>query len=111
MTLSFDQYQEAAHKTTRGHDKPNEIFHLVLGLVGETGEIAEKFKKLVRDKESDLAKLDKNDIAKELGDVLWYLAILSDFLGVSLDKVASNNIEKLADRQSRGVIGGSGDSR
>lgn len=85
--------------------------HLVLGLVGEAGEIAEKVKKLVRDKHSDLAQLDRDDMAAELGDVLWYTAVLANFLGLSLDDVAQRNIEKLADRQRRAVLGGSGDHR
>ncbi len=109
MTLS--EYQQAALRTAASKDKPNEFFHLVLGLVGEAGEIAEKVKKLVRDHESDLKKLDKDDIIKELGDVMWYIATIADFLEVDLDVVGSRNITKLADRQRRNVIGGSGDNR
>jgi NTP pyrophosphatase (non-canonical NTP hydrolase) len=85
--------------------------HLVLGLVGEAGEIAEKVKKLVRDKNSDVAQLDRDDMAAELGDVLWYTAVLANFLNFSLDDVAQRNVDKLADRQRRSVIGGSGDKR
>lgn len=85
--------------------------HLVLGLVGEAGEIAEKVKKLVRDKNSDLAQLDRDDMAAELGDVLWYTAVLADFLGLPMNVVAQRNVDKLADRQRRAVLGGSGDHR
>ena len=85
--------------------------HLVLGLVGEAGEIAEKVKKLVRDKGGDLAQLDRDDMAAELGDVLWYTTVLANFLDLSLSDVAQKNIDKLADRQRRAVIGGSGDNR
>ena len=85
--------------------------HLVLGLVGEAGEIAEKVKKLVRDKNSDLAQLDRDDMAAELGDVLWYSAVLASFLELSLNDVAQRNVDKLADRQRRSVLGGSGDNR
>lgn len=108
--MTLDEYQQLALRTAR-KDKKDEIFHLVLGMVGESGEIAEKLKKLVRDHNSDLAKLDRNDIKKEIGDVLWYLAVLSDFLGLSFDEIAQTNIDKLADRKQRNVIQGSGDNR
>lgn len=85
--------------------------HLVLGLVGEAGEIAEKVKKLVRDKHSDVAQLDRDDMAAELGDVLWYSAVLANFLDLSLNDVAQRNVDKLADRQRRNALGGSGDNR
>ena len=78
---------------------------------GEAGEIAEKMKKVVRDKNSDFASIDLDDMNKELGDVLWHLAVLADYFGISLDDVAETNIAKLASRLERGVIGGSGDNR
>jgi NTP pyrophosphatase (non-canonical NTP hydrolase) len=111
MPLTLNDYQKSALKTTRGHDQPDEMLHLVLGLVGETGEVAEKFKKLVRDKNSDVAQLDLDDMKKELGDVLWYLAVLADYLGVPLEEIGNKNLAKLADRQKRGVLKGSGDNR
>src|SRR3954452_17002653 len=98
-------------RTSRDGDARDEFMHLVLGLVGEAGEIAEKVKKLVRDKDSDLAQLDRDDMAAELGDVLWYTAVLANFLDLSLDDVAQRNVDKLADRQRRAVLGGSGDNR
>lgn len=109
--MHCDDYQRAALRTARGKDAPDEFMHLVLGLVGEAGEIAEKVKKLVRDKNNDLAQLDRDDMAAELGDVLWYTAVLADFLGLSLDDVAQRNVDKLADRQRRNVLHGSGDDR
>jgi hypothetical protein len=66
----------------------------VLGLVGESGEIAEKFKKWVRDLDSEL----------------WNVAVLADYLDLSLDDIAAANLAKLASRQGRGVLGGSGDN-
>ena len=95
----------------RSARKRNELLHLVLGLVGESGEIAEKFKKWVRDLDSDESRIDRADIAKELGDVLWYVAVLADYLDLSLDDIATANLAKLASRQGRGVLGGSGDNR
>jgi NTP pyrophosphatase (non-canonical NTP hydrolase) len=109
--MECDDYQRAAMRTARDRDAPDEFMHLVLGLVGEAGEIAEKVKKLVRDKNSDLEQLDREDMAVELGDVLWYTAVLADYLGLSLDDVARRNVDKLADRQRRAVLGGSGDNR
>ncbi|HLT59809.1 MAG TPA: nucleoside triphosphate pyrophosphohydrolase family protein [Microlunatus sp.] len=109
--MHLDEYQRGALRTAAHRDKKNELLHLVLGLVGESGEVAEKFKKWIRDLDSDEARLDRDDLAKELGDVLWYLAVLADHLGLSLDDVARTNLAKLASRQGRGVLGGSGDDR
>jgi NTP pyrophosphatase (non-canonical NTP hydrolase) len=109
--MTFDEYQQAALRTAVNRDKKNELFHLVLGLVGESGEIAEKMKKWVRDQDSDMTKLDVDDLGKELGDVLWYIAVLAEYLGLSFEDVASKNIAKLADRQKRDVLKGAGDNR
>ncbi|MFB9659145.1 nucleoside triphosphate pyrophosphohydrolase family protein [Glycomyces mayteni] len=109
--MEMDEYQKAALLTAATKDKPHEVFHLLLGLVGETGEIAEKAKKIVRDEGGDFSRWDPEDLKKELGDALWYLAVLADFFDLSLGEVAEHNIAKLADRQRRGVLGGSGDDR
>ncbi|MGH7195940.1 MAG: nucleoside triphosphate pyrophosphohydrolase family protein [Candidatus Saccharimonadales bacterium] len=108
--MTFDDYQKAALRTANLGQK-NELFHLVLGLVGESGEIAEKIKKWVRDQASDETKIDIDDLTKELGDVLWYAAVLSQYFEVNFNDVAARNIAKLADRQKRGAIKGSGDNR
>lgn len=108
--MDLSEYQKLALRTAN-LDRDNELYHLVLGLVGESGEIAEKVKKLIRDHESDESKLDKQDIAKELGDVLWYLAVLAEYLDCDLSEIAKNNIKKLASRQERGVLSGYGDDR
>lgn len=107
----MNDYQQAALRTAARRDKPNELFHLLLGLVGETGEIAEKAKKIVRDKDSDFSNWDIEDLKKELGDTLWYLAVLADYFDIPLEDVAKLNIAKLADRQQRAALGGSGDNR
>ena len=109
--MTMDEYQQLALRTAAERTKNNELFHLIRGLVGETGERAEKFKKLIRDRDSDESQIDKDDIKKELGDVLWYVAVLADYLEIGLDDIAKLNIEKLADRQQRGVLSGSGDNR
>ena len=109
--MDLNDYQRCALRTAAPRDRRNELLHLVLGLVGESGEVAEKFKKWVRDHDSDESRIDRADIAKELGDVLWYLAVLADYLDLSLDDIATANLAKLASRQHRGVLGGSGDDR
>lgn len=78
-----------------------------LGLVGEAGEVAEKLKKSFRDN----AVLDKEDMMKELGDVLFYVAALANLYGGNLQEVAELNVSKLESRQKRGVLQGSGDNR
>ncbi|GAA4902432.1 NTP pyrophosphatase (non-canonical NTP hydrolase) [Stackebrandtia albiflava] len=109
--MDLDEYQELALRTASPREKPNEVFHLLLGLVGETGEIAEKAKKIVRDRGSDFSEWDREDLKKELGDTLWYLAVLADHFDLPLGEVARANIAKLADRQRRDVLQGSGDNR
>lgn len=107
----MNDYQQAALKTARGKNEKDELFHLLLGLCGEAGEIAEKMKKIVRDKNSDFDSIDTDDMKKELGDVLWHIAVLADYFDISLNDIAETNIAKLASRLERGVIGGSGDNR
>ena len=109
--MRLSDYQARSRRTATYPDAGENIVYPTLGLAGEAGEVAEKVKKLVRDKNSDLAQLDRDDMAAELGDVLWYTAVLADFLDLSLDDVARRNVDKLADRQRRAVLGGSGDNR
>ena len=110
--MDFDDYQESASKTTIFPDEmPDSVntgtVYCALGLVGESGEVAEKVKKAVR--EDDPSYLD--DLEKELGDVLWYLSQLAVQLGISFDDIAEGNITKLQDRQDRDVLTGEGDDR
>lgn len=109
--MNLNEYQTLALRTAAPKDKKNELFHLLLGLCGEAGEIAEKTKKIVRDQDSDFTKLDKGDLTKELGDVLWHVAVIADYFDISLEAVGDTNIKKLADRLKRGTISGSGDNR
>lgn len=83
----------------------------VLGLVGESGEVAEKFKKLIRDKKGQISDEDRAEILKELGDILWYVNAVAHLLGSSLDEVAASNIKKVLGRKDRGMTTGSGDNR
>ena len=109
--MTLDEYQAHAAKTALMKDNSQLFIYTALGLNGEAGEIAEKVKKILRDKGGDQSQIDRDDIVKELGDVLWYLAMFAKSIDVSLDEVATVNVEKLASRQARGVINGSGDNR
>jgi NTP pyrophosphatase (non-canonical NTP hydrolase) len=109
--MHLNDYQQAALRTASPRDKHNEVFQLLLGLVGEAGEIAEKAKKIVRDKDSDFTQWDPEDLKKELGDTLWYIAVLADHFDVPLEEIAHLNLTKLADRQQRNKLSGTGDNR
>ena len=87
------------------------MLYPVLGLVGEAGEVAEKIKKLYRDKGGKIDSEAMNLIAKELGDVCWYVAEICTQMDISLDGVIGLNLEKLYNRSIRNAIGGSGDNR
>lgn len=108
--MTFNEYQEQALSTAIYPDQYR-IFYPSLGLVGESGEVAEKVKKVLRDKGGLFDELTKAEIVKEISDVLWYLAALASDLGVSLDHVAEVNISKLLSRKERNVLQGSGDNR
>jgi len=109
--MTLNDYQSAA-KTTAVYTSPEQqLVCTVLGLNGEAGEVAEKIKKVIRDKNSIVTDADRVEIQKELGDVLWYLAVLSDTLGLDLESVAALNLEKLKSRFARGAIHGQGDNR
>ena len=83
----------------------------VLGLAGESGEVLDKFKKIIRDKKGVMSEADKVEIVKELGDVLWYVAVIAHYLGAPFESVARANVDKLDSRKKRGVMSGSGDNR
>ncbi len=110
--MNFSEYQDKATKTALypkvdGHG----WMYPALGLANEAGEVTGKLKKVVRDNQGVIDDERRQDIGKELGDVLWYIAQLATELEINLDQVAQNNLAKLASRQERGVLGGSGDNR
>ena len=113
--MKIDEYSEQAISTLlSGHaiaDMDATLISQVFGLVGESGEVAEKFKKLIRDKQGQITDEDKAEILKELGDILWYINSVSCLLGSSLDEVANKNLDKVLSRKARGVTAGSGDNR
>ncbi len=109
--MTFEEYQALSRKTAIYPNKDNNFIYPTLGLVGEAGEVAEKVKKILRDQDGVLGEEKKVELAKELGDVLWYIAQLATELNLSLDQIASSNILKLQARQKRGMLHGSGDNR
>lgn len=109
--MNFQEYQEISRKTAKYPDLGHNFVYPTLGLSGESGEVAEKIKKVIRDKGGLIDDEARDLIKKELGDVLWYVSQLSTELGLSLDDVAENNIKKIYDRLKRGMISGSGDNR
>ena len=109
--MNFKTYQKKARETAQYPNLGSNIIYPTLGLVGEAGEVAEKVKKVIRDKNGIFDEESKVGIKKELGDVLWYLSNLSTEFGFELDDVASDNLEKLRLRAAKGKISGSGDNR
>ncbi len=108
--MTLDEYQQKAMETAI-YPRENGIAYTVLGLAGETGEIAEKVKKTIRDRQGMFDEAVKLDIAREAGDVLWYLAALARELGMTLDDIACINLDKLRSRSLRDTLRGNGDNR
>ncbi|MDP3954025.1 MAG: nucleoside triphosphate pyrophosphohydrolase family protein [bacterium] len=113
--MNFNEYQKLTAKTAIYSKKDKNfnypVSYPVLGLVSEAGEIAGKIKKIYRDGAGKITKEQKTELAKELGDVLWYVSQLSSELRLSLHDIASENIAKLKSRKKRGTIIGNGDNR
>lgn len=106
--LTLNEYQIRAKSTDLPHQP---IVYPTLGLTGEAGEVADKVKKEIRDKESEFSEESRQKIAQELGDVLWYSAILAEDLGYTLEDIAVMNLTKISSRQLRKKIHGEGDER
>jgi NTP pyrophosphatase (non-canonical NTP hydrolase) len=109
--VRFSEYQERSRATAVYPDAGSNIVYPALGLCGEAGETAEKVKKAIRDDAGTLTQERRAAIAAELGDVLWYAAQLATEAGLDLEEIAEANLEKLASRQRRAVLHGSGDER
>ena len=106
----LDMYQEVA-KTTAIYPREQAIIYPTLGLTGEAGEVANKVKKIIRDGSNKNDEKLVSEIKAEIGDCLWYIAVLADDFNIKLSDIASTNLEKLANRKKKGTIHGSGDKR
>ncbi len=110
--MDMPEYQYIISNLDRYNDKNAPLVVLyALGLCGESGEVADKIKKVYRDHDGRMSDENRREILKELGDTLWYLTRLTTLLRSTVGQVAKLNVEKLRDRQNRGVIGGEGDNR
>ena len=111
--MTFDEYQKkaliTAHVSYKDPIMQNSVW--VMGIAGEAGELVEKWKKAIAYREGKFNKQEFDDFKKEFADVIWYIAVLADSLGLSLDEIMQQNIAKLADRKKRDVIKGQGDNR
>ena len=108
--MELNDFQKKALETAQ-YPLGQRIIYPTLGLCGEAGEVSEKVKKVLRDNNEEFTDDKKLEIAKELGDVLWYVATLSNDLGFTLEEIGVMNNEKIASRKKRGVINGNGDNR
>jgi NTP pyrophosphatase (non-canonical NTP hydrolase) len=102
--MKLNEYQTGAMSTKL---PTADITYAVLNIAGEAGEIASKYAKAVRDN----TEVDRVEVAKELGDVLWCVTLAAQELGFTLEEVAQMNLDKLASRMKRAVLSGSGDNR
>ena len=109
--MNFDEYQQRAMTTAMYPDIGQNPFYPALGLGGEVGEVLNNIKKIQRDHAGLITSEIQHKLVGELGDVLWYLAVLSEELGLSFQGIAAVNLEKLASRKERGTIQGSGGDR
>lgn len=109
--MNFEEYQRMSRKTAMYPDLGKNYAYIALGLTGEAGEVANKVKKIYRDDNSVLTDAKREEIKKELGDILWYIAQMATEMNLSLDEIAQNNIVRLYSRLERGTINGDGDNR
>lgn len=110
QTTSLLDYQAEANKYCC-KDALKDYMLLALGLSGEAGEVSEKIKKIHWHQNGVFGGQDKEEVAKELGDVLWYLSQIGRLIGYNLEDIAAMNIRKLSSRENRGILKGYGDNR
>lgn len=110
-TLTLNRYQYLTRNTAIYPNIGHNIVYPALGLVGEAGEVAEKVKKVLRDDGGVVTEVKRDELFKEIGDVLWYVSALAAEIDFTLGEIAILNLNKLNSRKKRGKIKGSGDNR
>jgi len=109
--MTADFYESQAGQTAI-FPKEKALEYLALGMTSEAGEVAGKVKKLIRDGEDvEGFEMKKIAISHEIGDVLWYCAMMAKEVGVPLADIMQDNLNKLHGRKERGTLQGSGDDR
>ena len=107
--ISMDDFQRGALETAV-YPEQLRVIYPALGLAGEAGEVADKVKKVLRG-DGPLDAERKTAIAMEIGDVMWYCAVLANDIGYGLEEIAGMNYAKLQSRKERGMLSGDGDDR
>lgn len=109
--MDFNEYQKRAREKAVYPTLGSGVVFPTLGMLGEAGEVAEKVKKIFRDQEAIITDATREEIKKELGDVLWYMSQVASELDINLQEIAELNLEKISSRHERGVVKGEGDNR
>lgn len=109
MKTTFFDYEKFVEQTK--DNMCNDILYLTVAMCGEAGEVADKVKKIYRDHEGIVNSVAEQEIAAELGDVLWYLTAIAVKLRVPLWSIAKCNIDKVNRRINMETLHGSGDYR
>jgi NTP pyrophosphatase (non-canonical NTP hydrolase) len=110
LAVQLSDYQRRSRRTAQ-YPREARLTYPALGLAGEAGEVAEHVKKAIRDDAASITPDRRAALARELGDVLWYVSQLATELQLELEAIAADNLDKLLSRQRRGVLSGSGDDR
>lgn len=114
--MTFNEYQNFCRSLIK-YPTPTVLgtscdwMYPALNLTGEAGEVTSKLSHVLRDNNGVISDKMREEVKKELGDVLWNVATLAYHLGYSLSEVVQSNVDKLEDRKKRGVLYGEGDNR
>lgn len=109
--MNIDNYLEQCKKTAIYPNMGDNFDYVLFGLLGECGEVANIWKKNIRDGSGKMTPEISEKLKSEFSDIFWYLAMCCSEIGVQPSDILQYNIEKLKSRMERGVIGGSGDNR